>query len=333
MGTKARASDGGMPAFIAPQLSLSVTAPPHGADWAHEIKLDGYRLHARLERGKAKLLTRTGLDWTARYETIAAAVAALEARALYLDGELCAVGADGVTSFPELQAATDTHLTAGLVFFVFDLLFLDGRDWRAEALLKRKERLRRLFEGVAPPLVFGDHHLGDGARFFAAVCAAKAEGIISKRIDAPYASGNRGLWRKAKCYNREEFIICGYSEPEGERAHLGALLLAYYDEGGRLLYAGRAGTGMSDRTLRRLHERLEPLRTTKMPLDVPPPRTTRYGTPVELSRVNWVRPELVCEVRFLTWTADGLLRDVSFEGLREDKPAREVRRSRPAPAS
>jgi len=128
VGTKARASDGGMPAFIAPQLSLSVPAPPHGADWAHEIKLDGYRLHARLERGKAKLLTRTGLDWTARYETIAAAVAALEARALYLDGELCAVGADGVTSFPELQAATDTHLTAGLVFFVFDLLFLDGTD-------------------------------------------------------------------------------------------------------------------------------------------------------------------------------------------------------------
>src|SRR5690348_12628049 len=302
-----------MPAFIAPQLSSSVSAPPEGADWAHEIKLDGYRLHARLERGRVKLLTRTGLDWTARYETTAEAVAALDARLLYLDGELCAVRADGVTSFPELQAATDAHLTAGLVYFVFDLLFLDGRDWRGEPLRQRKERLRRLLEGVPPPLVFADHHDGEGGRFFKAVCGAKAEGVISKRIDAPYVSGNRGLWRKTKCYYREEFIICGYSEPEGERAYLGALLLACYDEAGRLLYAGRAGTGMSDRTLRRLHERLEPLRTAKMPLDVSPPRTTRYGTPVELSRVNWVRPELVCEVRFLTWTADGLLRDVSFE--------------------
>jgi DNA ligase D-like protein (predicted ligase) len=318
-----------MPTFIAPQLSLSVTSPPDGSDWVHEIKLDGYRLHARLERGRVKLLTRTGLDWTERYETTAEAVQALDARALYLDGELCAVRSDGVTSFPELQAATEAHLTTGLVYFVFDLLFLDGRDWRGEPLLARKERLRRLLGGVAPPLVYGDHHLGDGPRFLAAVCAAKAEGIISKRVDAPYASGNRGLWRKAKCYNREEFIICGYSAPEGERAHLGALLLAYYDEQGRLAYAGRAGTGMSDKTLRQLQERLEPLRTAKTPLDVPPPRTTRYGSPVELARVNWVKPELVCEVRFLTWTADGLLRDVSFEGLREDKPAREVRRSRP----
>jgi bifunctional non-homologous end joining protein LigD len=321
-----------MPAFIAPQLSLSVTVPPEGPDWAHETKLDGYRLHARLERGRVKLLTRTGLDWTARYETIAAAVAALDARALYLDGELCAVREDGVTSFPELQAATEAHLTAGLVYFIFDLLFLDGGDWRAAPLLERKERLRRLLAGVAPPLVFADHHQGEGGRFFKAVCGAKAEGVISKRIDAPYASGNRGLWRKAKCYNRAEFVICGYSEPDGERSYLGALLLAYYDEAGRLVYAGRAGTGMSEKTLRRLHERLQPLRIREMPLDQPPPRTTRYGTPVELSRVQWVRPDLVCEVRFLTWTADALLRDVSFEALREDKPAREVRRSHPAPA-
>lgn len=326
---KARAKNGAMPAFIAPQLSASVTAPPDGPDWLHEIKLDGYRLHARLERGRVKLLTRTGLDWTARYETTAAAVATLDVRGLYLDGELCAVREDGVTSFAELQAATEAHLTAGLVYFVFDLLFLDGHDCRAAPLHARKEALRRLLAGVAPPLVFADHHEGEGGRFFRAVCGAKAEGVISKRIDAPYVSGNRGLWRKAKCYHRAEFIICGYSKPEGERAHLGALLLAYYDAAGHLLYVGRAGTGMSDRTLRDLYERLQPLRTAAMPLERPPPRTTRYGTPVELSRVHWVRPELVCEVRFLTWTADGLLRDVSFEGLREDKPAREVRRSHP----
>jgi ATP-dependent DNA ligase len=135
-----------------------------------------------------------------------------------------------------------------------------------------------------------------------AACGAKAEGIISKRVDAPYVPGNRGIWRKSKCVNREEFVIVGYSEPEGSRPYFGALLLGYYDDG-RLLYAGRAGTGFSDAELRRVYELLQPLHISKMPLDVPPPRTTRFGAPLILSRVHWVRPELVCEVTFLTWIA------------------------------
>jgi ATP-dependent DNA ligase len=163
-----------------------------------------------------------------------------------------------------------------------------------------------------------------------AACAAKAEGIISKRLDAAYAPGNRGLWQKSKCLQREEFIIIGYTEPEGSRPYLGALLLAYYDDDGRLVYAGRVGTGISDAELRRLYETLQPLQVSKMLLDVPPPRTTRFGSPLVLSRVHWVRPELVCEVRFLSWTSDGLLRQVAYEGLRADKPARDVRRPRPA---
>ena len=151
-----------------------------------------------------------------------------------------------------------------------------------------------------------------------------AEGVVSKRINAPYAPGDRGLWRKTKCLNREEFIIVGYTDPEGSRPYLGALLLAYYADDGRLLYAGRAGGGMSRAVLKRLHDTLKPLAIETMPLAAPPPKTNPFGTPLNLSRVHWVRPELVCEVRFLTWTADGLLRQVSYEGLRNDKSSADV---------
>jgi DNA ligase D-like protein (predicted ligase) len=318
-----------LPSFIPPQLSQLVKAPPEGPDWAHEIKYDGYRIHARLAKGDVKLLTRTGLDWTDRYQTTAKALAGLRLREAYLDGELCAVNPDGTTSFANLQAATDSRTTQDLVYFAFDLLFLNGKDLMAASLVERKERLRALLETAPRSIQYSHHHIGDGKRVLDAACAAKAEGVISKRTDSRYASGNRGLWRKAKCVNREEFVIVGYSEPEGSRPYFGALLLAYYDDAGRLLYAGRAGTGFSDAELRRVHDRLQPLRISKMPLDVEPPRTTRFGTPLELSRVHWVKPELVCEVEFLTWTADGLLRQVSYQGLRAVKPAREVRRPRP----
>lgn len=247
----------------------------------------------------------------------------------YIDGELCAVNPDGTTSFAELQAATDSKSTTHLVYFVFDLLYLNGENLTELPLLDRKERLRRLLKGMPQSIQYSGHHLGDGKRFLDAACAAKAEGIISKRMDCPYKPGNRGLWVKTKCINEEEFIVAGYSEPEGSRPYLGALLLAYYDDDGRLVYPGRAGTGMSQAELKRIYEKLQPLRTDKMPLDKPPPRSTRFGSPLVLSRIKWVRPKLVAQVRFLTWTTDGLLRQVSYQGLREDKPAKQVRRDQP----
>jgi DNA ligase D-like protein (predicted ligase) len=318
-----------LPAFVPPQLSLLVKAPPTRENWAHELKYDGFRFHARLDRGKVKLLTRTGLDWTDKYENTAVAIGKIKARTAYIDGELCAVNPDGTTSFAELQAATDSKSTSHLVYFAFDLIFLNGENLTELPLLDRKERLRRLLKGVPQSIQYSGHHFGDGKRFLDAACGAKAEGIISKRMDCPYKPGNRGLWVKTKCINEEEFVVVGYSEPEGSRSYLGALLLAYYDDGEKLIYAGRAGTGMSQAELKRVYDKLQPLRIEKMPLDKPPPRSTRFGSPLVLSQIKWVKPKLVAQVRYLTWTTDGLLRQVSYQGLREDKPAKEVRRPGP----
>jgi bifunctional non-homologous end joining protein LigD len=232
-----------------------------------------------------------------------------------------------------IQLASDAGNAAGLVFFLFDLLHLDGEDLTEHPLIERKERLAGLLAATKPPLHYSDHQIGLGPAFYEHACAAKVEGIVSKRADAPYVAGNRGLWLKVKCFNREEFVVIGWTDPEGRRPYLGALLLGYYDPGGRLTYAGRVGTGINDAELERLWRKLQPLAIDKMPLDVPPPRSTRFGSPLVLSRVHRVRPELVAEVKFLTWTEDNLLRQVVYEGLREDKPATEVRRDVPHPRS
>jgi DNA ligase D-like protein (predicted ligase) len=258
-------------------------------------------------------------------------VSSIGARQAYLDGELCGVRPDGVTSFSMIQAASDSGNAAALVFFLFDLLYLDSEDLCARPLIERKARLAALLSDARSPLHYCDHQIGHGRAFHENACAMSLEGIVSKRADSPYAPGNRGLWVKVKCLHREEFVVVGWTGPEGTRPWLGALLLAYYDPDGRLVYAGRAGTGIKQPELERLWRRLQPLATSKMPLEVPPPRTSRFGSPLVLSRVHWARPELVAEVKYLTWTDDNLLRQVVYEGLREDKPAAEVRRQVPHP--
>jgi DNA ligase D-like protein (predicted ligase) len=328
-----RTDAAGLPQWIKPQLTQLVEAAPEGDQWLHEIKCDGYRMHARLDRGSVRLLTRTGLDWTHKYPAIAAAVASLDARQAYLDGELCGVGPDGITSFSMIQLASDSGNAAALVFFLFDLLYLDGEDVGARPLIERKARLAALLSNVGSPLHYSDHQRGQGRAFHEKACAMSLEGIVSKRADAPYAPGNRGLWLKVKCLLREEFVIVGWTDPEGSRPWLGALLLAYHDPDGRLVYAGRVGAGIKQAELERLWRRLQPLAVSDMPLEAPPPRSARFGSPLVLSRVHWVRPELVAEVKYLTWTGDNLLRQVVYEGLRGDKPATEVRRAVPHPRS
>ena len=246
-------------------------------------------------------------------------------------GALCALRSDGISSFSRLQAAMDEGRTEELVFLAFDLLYLEGQNTAGLRLIERKDRLQSLFRRKTRGLRFSDHVVGQGPRFREHACQLAVEGVISKRLDRAYAPGNRGLWVKSKCLNREEFVVVGWSDPTGSRAHIGALLLGYYTEDGRLHYAGLAGTGMTGTELKRLYGVLKPLETTQMPLNEPPPRESRFGSPLQLSRVHWARPEVVVEVTYLTWTEDNLLRQVSYQGQREDKPARDVVRSVPHP--
>ena len=315
--------------WVEPQLSKLVEEAPSGPRWVHEVKLDGYRMAARIDYGKVQLLTRTGLNWTAKYPATAAALAKLHVRSAYIDGELCGVRPDGGTSFAIMQQASDSG-GGGLVYFAFDLLELDGEDVAKLPLLERKARLAAMLKNPPEGIAYSEHAGGDGEAFRRAACQHGLEGIVSKRTDRPYLPGNRGVWVKSKCLNRSEFVIVGWSDPEGSRHALGALLLGYYDREGRLVYAGRVGTGMSVETLAMLHARLVPLAIPTMPLAAPPPRDSRFGRPLALSKAHWVRPELVAEITYLNWTEDGLLRHTVFLGLREDKPAREVRREMPS---
>jgi DNA ligase D-like protein (predicted ligase) len=221
--------DSPLPRFIPPQLSQPVEKPPSGPKWLHEIKLDGFRMAARIDNGRVQLLTRTGLDWTGKYPSAVAALGSLNVKTAYLDGELCGVDDAGLPSFANTQAATDGERGLRLVYYAFDLLHLDGRNVSALPLVERKALLEPLIAGK-PGLQFNGHDTGDGELILKHAGKLGFEGVVSKTIDAPYAPGNRGLWRKAKWLNRQEFVIVGWSDPEGTRPHLGALLLGYYTD-------------------------------------------------------------------------------------------------------
>jgi ATP-dependent DNA ligase len=229
--------------------------------------------------------------------------------------------------FAQTQAATDGERGVHVVYYAFDILHLDGWDVSSLALIERKAILEPLVSNQ-PGLQFSGHDTGDGELILKHAGKLGFEGVVSKTIDAPYAPGNRGLWRKAKALNRQEFVIGGWSDPEGSRPYLGALLLGYYADDGKLIYAGRVGTGMPDKVLADLRVRLDPLARKTPPLNIVPPRKTRFGSPLVLSRVHWVEPKLVTEITFLTWTADNLLRHTVYVGLRDDKLADQVRRER-----
>ncbi len=298
-----------LPTWVKPQLAALVKQVPAGPDWLHEIKLDGYRMHARLEAGRVTIITRRGNDWTDKYPTVARALASLPAHTAYLDGELCGVLPDGRTAFNLIQNALE-HGDASLIYFVFDLLYLDGENLTALPLIDRKTRLEAFLASTPDPIRYHDHQIDHGPLFHKLACEHGLEGIVSKRVKGRYEPDRRS-WLKTKCLNREEFVVVGWSDPEGTRHRIGALLLGYYTPDGELIYAGRVGTGMPVAELERLYGRLQPLAIPKMPLSEPPPRGGRFGSPLVLSRVHWVRPEMVVEVSFVEWTPDGLLRHAS----------------------
>ena len=314
-----------LPAWIAPQLATLVSEPPEGPDWVHEIKLDGYRILARIERGRGRLLTRNRQDWTGRFPAVAEAVAALPVKEALLDGEVVALDAAGVSSFQALQQAGTRPAGRSLVYVVFDLLFLDGRDLRPEPLLTRKSHLARLLRGRRGHLRYSEHFDAPGREVYERACRMALEGIVSKRKQAPYASGRGPAWLKVKCVSRQELVVGGYTDPEGARAEFGSLLLGVHDRDGRLVYAGKVGTGFTHATLEALGRRLRRLAQKQSPFAPDGPRPPARGA-------HWVRPVLVVEVTFTEWTRDGLLRHPAFTGLREDKPAAQVVRERSRPA-
>jgi bifunctional non-homologous end joining protein LigD len=295
-------------------LATLVTEPPAGDEWVHEVKLDGYRILARLDHGRARLVSRNGKDWTDEFPAVAAAVEGLDVRSALLDGEVAMVLPDGTTSFSAMQNR-GSQKEAALTYFVFDLLHLDGRDLTPLPLRERKEALRGVLpRGRKGLLRYGDHVVGQGAAFFAEACRMGLEGIVSKRADAPYRPGRSRDWLKVKCTREQEFVVGGFTEPEGSRAGIGALVLGVHEEGA-LRCVGKVGTGFTDKMARDLRRRLEALEQPGCPFT---------PTPKGMGRPRWVRPELVAEVDFTEWTPEGRLRHPSFKGLREDKAAGEI---------
>jgi bifunctional non-homologous end joining protein LigD len=310
-----------LPAFVPPQLAQQASVAPTADGWLHELKLDGYRIQARKDGPKVQLLTRTGLDWTRRMKAIAAAVATLPAKTLLADGEVVVLADDGTTSFADLQAAFQDGEKKPLTYFVFDLLHLNGHNLRGLPLRERKTLLATLVGGNDEIVRLSEHIETSGDAMFRKACELHAEGIVSKRADSTYIGGRGGSWVKLKCIRRQELVIGGFTLPSNGIHGVGALLLGYY-RGDKLIYAGRTGTGFSQQTHGILRDRLEKLRTAATPFEAPPVAARRGAI--------WVRPELVAQVNFATWTADGLVRQASFQGLREDKPAAEVVREETA---
>jgi len=312
---------GALPDFVPPTLTTLVDRPPSGDQWLHEIKIDGYRIFARRRNGKVALLTRNALDWTGRFKPIADAVAKLPGGDLALDGEVAVLDQNGGSSFAALQDALSRGETKSMRYIIFDLLFRDGEDWRGAKLTDRKDTLRELLKNSRGPLVYSDHVIAHGGEVFAHACDLALEGVISKRADEPYHEGRTRDWLKTKCTMRQEFVIVGYVDSTVHRG-IGALALGYYEDE-KLRYAGRVGTGFDHATALDLAKRLKPLVIDRIPIPNLPAAARRGA--------RWVEPELVCEIAFLNWTPDGVLRHPSFQGLREDKPAKSVKREHAVP--
>lgn len=312
--------------FVEPALATLERDAPSGKEWLHEVKFDGYRMQAQIAGTEIRLLTRTGLDWTKRFGAeIPAALASLKCSDAILDGEIVVLADNGVSSFSLLQADLSASRTSRMIYYVFDLLRLNGEDLRKEPLVERKERLREFIGPLEEdcPVRFSDHFVEPGRIMLKHACRMGLEGVVSKRADAPYRSGRTGAWIKSKCTQRQEFVIGGYLPSDKTGRGLRSLLVGY-NEGGALKYAGRVGTGFSTKAGDDLKKKLDALKAKKSPFDARVPGG---------KGLVWVEPELVAEVEFRSWTADRIIRHASFQGLREDKPADEVVQEAPASTS
>lgn len=311
------AKQASLPDFVEPTLATLVRKAPTGQRWLHEIKFDGYRIQARIEAGRIRLRTRSGLDWTDRFgKELMTELHALPLASALIDGEVVVENASGASEFSALQAVLAEGHTDGFRFYAFDLLHLDGFDLRQVALVRRKALLKRLLPNELSIVRFSEHFDQDGDMILKHACRLSLEGLVSKLRNAPYRSGRDKSWVKSKCSERQEFVVAGFVPSTTSRRAVGSLLLGYY-EGELLRYAGRVGTGFSTAIAAKLHAQLDGLSKVKSPF-------ADRLTADEARQVRYVQPTLVAEVEFRGWTTDHRLRHASFRGLRDDKPAREI---------
>jgi bifunctional non-homologous end joining protein LigD len=314
-----------LPSHVGLQLARLVDEAPAGDQWLHEVKFDGYRILAWRGGARVRLTSRGDQDWTAKLPATARAVRRLPCRSCILDGELIALDSDGRSSFAQLQqrfgeSDGEAHMRA----MIFDLLYLDGEDLRQRPLIERKQQLAALLAKPPPPLYLSQYRIADGPRAAHEACARGLEGIVSKAIDSRYQDGRGGAWLKIKCVQSDEYVIVGYTTGKGARAELGSLLLASAAPHGQWRYRGRVGTGLDQHRIADLLGRLAKLRTPAPPhLEAAPTRAQlRSATPL------WVSPRLVVEVEFRGYTRDGILRQASLKGVREDRRIETLRPAR-----
>ena len=324
-----------LPESLTPQLATLVDHAPSSGDWSYEIKFDGYRLLARIDHGGAgesavRLFTRNGHDWSHKFPRVAEALKGLDLKSGWLDGEAVVLDSEGLPSFQALQAALDgAH--PDILYYLFDMPYLNGWDLRATPLVERRALLRNLSQANPKavehnPLRFSEDLHESAENLLRSACSMRLEGIIGKRRDSTYIEGRSSAWVKLKCRQRQEFVIAGYSEPAGKRSGFGALLLGVHDAQGELQYAGRVGTGFDQALLDQIEQRLKKRSRSRSPFKTPLKDRSRVP-------VHWVRPDLVAEIMFSEWTNEGVVRQASFVALREDKPAAQVVREVPRNAS
>jgi bifunctional non-homologous end joining protein LigD len=312
-----------LPEMLKPQLATLVEKAP-GGEWSYEIKFDGYRIMARIDHDEVKLFTRNGHDWTHKLPRQAQALAALGLESAWLDGEMVVANEQGVPDFQALQNAFDSGRSGNILYYLFDMPYLNGVDLREVPVEERRVALSTVLNPNKDPLLrFSDSFSEEPQALLNSACQMQMEGLIGKRLGTPYVSRRSSDWIKLKCKHRQEFVVVGFTDPKGSRNAFGALLLGLHDrDSGELRYAGKVGTGFNETTLKRIYEQLKPLQTKKIPVVNPPSGFDAKG-------VHWLKPTLLAEVAFAEMTKEGSVRHAVFHGLRDDKPAEDITEERP----